>query len=44
MIFEGCVEIKMIFINILEVPALILAQFPHKIASIPINFVEEIET
>ena len=30
MTFESCLETKMIFKNILEVPALILAQFPYK--------------
>ena len=29
--FEGCFEVKMIFKNILEVPAVIPAQFPYKI-------------
>ena len=28
--FDGCVEVKMMFENILEVPALIPDQFPYR--------------
>ncbi len=38
--FEGCFEIKMTFKNILEVPALIPAQFPYKKQLFSINFNE----
>ena len=37
---EGCFETKIIFKNILEVPALIPAQFPDKKQLFSINFNE----
>ena len=38
--FEGCFETKMIFKNILEVPALIPAQFPYEKHVFSTNFNE----
>ena len=41
--FEGCFETKIIFQNILEVPDLILAQFPYKTILFSIKLIEKMQ-